>query len=68
MPKRKGVETKKLQPTVDATTLRILNEMVPLGIHGGGENQVAAWIIRTWIWENQERLRSNGIRFSALNN
>lgn len=64
MVKRNGVETGKLAPTLDETTLRIINEMVPLGIHGANKSQVASWIIRTWIWDNQEKLKNNGIALS----
>lgn len=59
--KRNGVESEKLQVTVDQTTDRIISDMVALGIHGPNKSQVAAWILRTWIWDNQERLRQNGI-------
>ena len=61
MAKRNGVESEKLQVTVDKTTERIVSEMVTLGIHGQNKSQVAAWILRTWIWDNQDRLRQNGI-------
>jgi hypothetical protein len=59
--KRNGVESEKLQVTVDKTTERIVSEMVALGIHGQNKSQVAAWILRSWIWDNQDRLRQNGI-------
>lgn len=51
----------KLQLTVDETTERILGEMVGLGIHGSNKAEVGAWVIRTWIWANQDQLRTNGI-------
>jgi hypothetical protein len=47
--------------TVDETTDRILYEMVGVGIHGTTKAEVGSWVIRTWIWENQEQLRTNGI-------
>jgi len=56
-----SVKTVKLQLTVDETTDRIMNEMVGVGIHGTTKAEVGSWVIRTWIWENQERLRTNGI-------
>jgi hypothetical protein len=59
--KRNGVGSEKLQVTVDKTTERIVSEMVGLGIHGQNKSQVAAWILRTWIWDNQDRLRQNVI-------
>ena len=61
MPKSYGGNTSKLQLTVDLTTERIIKDMIPLGIHGPSKAEVAAWIIKTWIWTNQELLRSNGI-------
>jgi hypothetical protein len=35
--------------------------MVDVGIHGTTKAEVGSWVIRTWIWENQEQLRTNGI-------
>ncbi len=61
MARRNSVNTVKLQLTVDETTDRILNEMVGLGIHGPSKAEVGSWVIRTWIWENQGQLRTNGI-------
>jgi hypothetical protein len=58
---RNNVGTVKLQPTVDATTDRVIGEMVQLGIHGTNKAEVASWILRHWIWSNQELLRENGI-------
>jgi hypothetical protein len=67
MAKRNGVESEKLQVTVDQATDRVISEMVLVGIHGANKSQVAAWILRTWIWENQERLRHNGIVLAKVN-
>jgi len=67
MQKTNGRNTVKLQPTVDLTTARIVNEMIELGIHGTTKSEVAAWILKTWIWENQELLRSNGIKLGKTN-
>jgi len=61
--RRNGVKTVKLQLTVDETTDRMLEEMVGLGIHGTTKAEVGSWVIRTWIWENQDKLRMNGINF-----
>ena len=61
MARRNGVKTVKLQMTVDKTTDRVLEEMVGLGIHGTTKAEVGSWVIRTWIWENQDQLRVNGI-------
>jgi hypothetical protein len=58
-----SIKTVKLQLTVDETTARILDDMVEVGIHGTTKAEVGSWVIRTWIWENQDRLRTNGITF-----
>lgn len=68
MPRRNGVETVKLQLTVDVTTDRIVSEMVQLGIHGTNRADVASWIIRNWIWENQKQLKENGISLAEGSN
>jgi len=64
MARRNGVSTVKLQLTVDETTERLVNEMVSLGIHGTNRSEVASWIIRNWLWSNQELLRQNGIHLA----
>lgn len=61
MARRSSVKTVKLQMTVDETTDRVLEEMVGVGIHGTTKAEVGSWVIRTWIWENQDQLRMNGI-------
>ena len=60
--KRNGVETVKLQVTVDTNTARIIDEMVLLGIHGANKAEVAAWVISNWMWAQQDGLEKNGIR------
>lgn len=59
--RRNSVKTVKLQLTVDETTDRLLDDMVGVGIHGTTKAEVGSWVIRTWIWENQDQLRNNGI-------
>lgn len=64
------VETKKLQLTVDVVTDQVIGEIAQLGVHGTSKSEVACSIIRMWLWENQARLRDNGInlrRTSELN-
>lgn len=61
MARRNGVKTVKLQLTIDETTDRIIGDMVGLGIHGPSKAEVASWIIRTWVWDNQSKLGNNGI-------
>lgn len=61
MARRSSVKTVKLQLTVDESTDRILEDMVGVGIHGTTKAEVGSWVIRTWLWENQDQLRTNGI-------
>lgn len=65
MARRNGVSTAKLQITIDETTSRVIDEMVSLGIHGANKAEVVSWIIRNWLWVNQDQLRINGIQFIA---
>ncbi len=61
MPRKNAPDGFKVQCTVDATTRRILDEMVALGFHGRNRADVSSWILREWIWHNQELLERNGI-------
>jgi hypothetical protein len=58
------VETRKLQLTVDAATDRLIGQVAELGIHGTSKAEVACSILRMWLWENQSKLRENGIRIA----
>jgi hypothetical protein len=60
-----GTGTKKLQVTVDAATDRVIGQIVNLGIHGTTKAEVACSILRMWIWENQQKLRENGVNIRA---
>ena len=55
------VETRKLQLTVDVATDRLVGEIASLGLHGTSKSEVACSIIRMWLWDNQTKLRDNGI-------
>lgn len=61
MARANAVDTKKLQLTVDVTTDRVVGEIASLGLHGTSKSEVACSIIRMWLWENQAKLRDNGI-------
>ena len=56
-----AVETTKLQLTVDVSTDRLIGEIATLGIHGTNKSEVACSILRMWLWENNAKLRENGI-------
>lgn len=55
------MDTTKLQVTIDTATARVIGEIVELGIHGTSKAEVACSILRMWIWENEQRLRENGV-------
>ncbi len=59
--KRNGVETVKLQVSVDEVTARILSRMISAGLAGKNAGEVGSWIIREWIWHNPETLARLGI-------
>jgi hypothetical protein len=61
-----GAATKKLQVTVDAATERVIGEIAKLGIHGTSHSEVACSILRMWIWENEQRLRENGVTIRPM--
>lgn len=61
MARSKVVSTCKLQLTVDVATDRLIGDMTTLGIHGTNKSEVACSIIRMWLWENQTKLRENGV-------
>lgn len=61
MARTNSVETKKLQLTVDVTTDHLIGEIASLGLHGTSKSEVACSILRMWLWDNQARLRENGI-------
>lgn len=35
--------------------------MIPAGLHGKNKSEVASWILREWIWHNQEKLSGRGL-------
>ena len=56
-------KTSKLQVTVDRCTEGVIESIKKLGIHGTTKSEVVASIIRDWLWQNEEKLRRNGITF-----
>lgn len=61
MARGNGIETTKLQLTITAAADRLIGEVVSLGIHGSNKSEVASWIIQTWLWDNEAKLRASGI-------
>ena len=61
MQRRNIVGTAKIQVSVDRNTDKVLNAMIPVGLHGKNKSEVASWIIREWIWHNQETLAKVGV-------
>jgi len=64
MPKRNGVETVKVQVSVDEITDTILQRMI--GLPGKSKGEVASWIIREWIWHNPEALERVGVSIQSV--
>jgi hypothetical protein len=65
MPRRNGVPTVRVQVSIDATTDGVLGRMVPIGLHGRNKSEVASWILREWIWHNQEVLARVGVQIGS---
>jgi hypothetical protein len=68
MVKNKGTETCKLQVTVDSVTDRLIGDISLLGFQGTTKSEVACHILRKWLWDNQEKLRQNGVRVASIDN
>lgn len=64
MVKTAGIENCKLQVTVDAVTDRLIGDIATLGFQGTNKSEVACSILRAWLWENQEKLRQNGVQIN----
>jgi len=61
MRKRNRVATVRIQVSIDPITDGVLQRMVPLGLHGRNKSEVASWVLREWIWHNQEALARVGV-------
>ena len=55
------IKTCKLQVTVDTVSDRRIGEISKLGFLGNNKSEVAYFILRTWLLDNQEMLRQNGV-------
>lgn len=66
MAKNNKVETLKVQATVDVVTDRVLNDIVALKFQGTTKSEVVCSILRMWLWENQDKLRQNGVEISPV--
>jgi hypothetical protein len=61
---RNKIATVKVPLSLDTTTHRILDDLAGIGIFGKNKAQVAAAIVRTWIWENEEKLSRQGVKIA----
>ncbi len=66
MAKLNDSKTCKLQVTVDAVTDRLIDDISKLKFQGTTKSEVAYTIIRMWLWENQEKLRHNGVQIAPI--
>jgi len=64
MARRNGVDTIKIQVSIDAVTDRVLQEMI--GLPGKSKGEVASWIIREWIWHGSEALERIGVSLRKI--
>jgi hypothetical protein len=56
--------SQRIQVIADENVYRILTEMGQAGLRGKSRSEVAYKILEEWIWNNQEKLRDNGIHLS----
>ena len=61
MPKKNGIPTVRINVTVDRVTSKVVEKMKELGFHGQSRSEVVAWIIKEWIWHNQDSLSKIGV-------
>jgi hypothetical protein len=54
-------DTAKLQVRVDAVTERMVKQLVEVGRFGTTDSEVCCNILRMWFWDNQEKLKQNGV-------
>lgn len=66
MVKINDAKTCKLQVTVDAVTDRLIDDISKLKFQGTTKSEVAYSILRMWLWENQEKLRQNGVQIVSI--
>jgi len=48
--------------SLDPAKNGVLEELAGLGIFGKNKAEVASTILAQWIWDNEEKLRRQGIR------
>ena len=61
MSRRNAIPTVKVPLTLDMATNRILEQLASIGVFGKNKAEVAAGILRTWIWDNEEKLGRQGV-------
>ncbi len=62
MPKKNGIPTVRINVTVDQVTSKVVEKMMEVGFHGQSRSEVASWIIKEWIWHNQDSLSKVGVQ------
>jgi hypothetical protein len=65
MPRNNRVATVKLSLSLDPTMNRVLEELALSGIFGKNKAEVAVGILWKWIWDNEDRLRRQGVPLVA---
>jgi hypothetical protein len=59
---RNKIRTERAQISLSDNANRILQELVPLGIHGKTKAEIVGGIVNRWIWDNEDRLLRQGIK------
>jgi len=57
--------SKKIQVTVDDNLYRVLKEMADANLRGKTQSEVAYNILEEWVWDNQEKLKSQKINLMS---
>jgi len=56
----------KVALSLDPAKNSVLEELAGLGIFGKNKAEVASTILAQWIWDNEEKLRRQGIKLQAV--
>ncbi len=68
MPRNNRTPTVKVPLSLDPAKNGVLEELAGLGIFGKNKAEVASTILAQWIWDNEEKLRRQGIKFQSVKN
>jgi hypothetical protein len=52
------VDTEEVKLAADPTTIKILDSLIEYGRFGTTRSEIVMFIIRSWFWENETRLKT----------